>query len=678
MLFLLLSLFLGTRAQLRARESNGCTKQFEKCVLDGQETECYDDKDLVAFCREPNSCSKAFPFQCGWNVNDRTCVVGQPCRNHGRFGVCANKEEVERGDPRGCVIQDTTCDGGDPWCFKDAKPGRCVAGLCDTSTALAAPVANPAVPPPVRGPVQLCRHIVKTATFNFDEPELLEIDIDAAQFPVVLNGGARVIADAPASGTRYEITLELVSTNNCLCPYQGASFVVERANDTIVVRLRGLPPNIPIAAWQPELEWRNEPFSQCSWSSCGESSGTALSSRSAVATIATTIASAYVMRPAVAAPVIIAALACGALASTTASAEEATTATPTSTAQESSTATSRSLTILDGWTFSRETFDSPVSVRSDAPSAVPSALPTAASSDSSCSAFVRVSFGIASEKLKAPCTFLTVPVRLSWDGARPSPSFQAVSNGCAYGRPFVTGNSPVLAKASSGTDNDRAARWVSQGLGEHASVASFAAFSLQLMINGAPFSLLTGAAKANADEVRHAEQSFALASRFAGRQITAEPFPRHAISSMQPQSLEELAVAAFREGCIAETLSVFDAARQVDENDVVDDEERNVLIGIVRDEARHSALAWRTVAWATGTAHNAALNKRLKQIVVEESARCVAHHCNVFERLILPLSAGLVGTSEWPRVVESEDVDVEIDPSHTLTESTIESILATF
>jgi hypothetical protein len=248
----------------------------------------------------------------------------------------------------------------------------------------------------------------------------------------------------------------------------------------------------------------------------------------------------------------------------------------------------------------------------------------------------------------------------------------------ACGRPFVSDSATVVSNASASTDDERAARWVSQGLGEHASVASFAAFSLQLMVNGAPFSLLTGAAKANADEVRHAEQSFALASRFAGHPITAEPFPRHAISSLVPQSLEELAEAAFREGCIAETLSVFAAARQVDENDVVDDEERAVLTGIVRDEARHSALAWRTVAWATATAKNAALNAKLMQIAVDESKRCAEHTCVVFERLIARLAAKVIGADDWQRVVESDDVDVEMDSLRTLTARTIEALIQTF
>jgi hypothetical protein len=248
------------------------------------------------------------------------------------------------------------------------------------------------------------------------------------------------------------------------------------------------------------------------------------------------------------------------------------------------------------------------------------------------------------------------------------------------GRPFVNSKSSaaVLAEATASTDDERAARWVSQGLGEHASVASFAAFSLQLMINGAPFPLLAGAANANGDEVRHAEQSFALASRFAGHRITAEPFPRHAVSSMAPESLEELAEATFRQGCIAETLSVFAAARQVDDNnDVVDEEEREVLVGIVRDEARHSALAWRTVAWATGTARNASLNERLMQIATEESKRCVAQNCAVFERLIMPLSGKLIGMSDWQRVVESEDVPVGAG-GQSFQQNAIASLLSTF
>lgn len=58
------------------------------------------------------------------------------------------------------------------------------------------------------------------------------------------------------------------------------------------------------------------------------------------------------------------------------------------------------------------------------------------------------------------------------------------------GRPFFGANhsAPIVAAARSQSKSPqsvRAARWTEQALGEHASVASFAAFSLQLMLNGA-------------------------------------------------------------------------------------------------------------------------------------------------------------------------------------------------
>lgn len=61
-------------------------------------------------------------------------------------------------------------------------------------------------------------------------------------------------------------------------------------------------------------------------------------------------------------------------------------------------------------------------------------------------------------------------------------------------------------------------------------------------------------------------------------------------------------MAALMEGGIAETLSVLESARQLDD-DVDRNEltlnERAGLLTIVSDELRHAALAWRTVAWAS-------------------------------------------------------------------------------
>jgi hypothetical protein len=62
-----------------------------------------------------------------------------------------------------------------------------------------------------------------------------------------------------------------------------------------------------------------------------------------------------------------------------------------------------------------------------------------------------------------------------------------------------------ISTTTTTINNDKAMKWQQQALGEHASIASFNAFSLQLMVNGAPPSLLRAASKAADDEVRHAQ-----------------------------------------------------------------------------------------------------------------------------------------------------------------------------
>jgi hypothetical protein len=60
---------------------------------------------------------------------------------------------------------------------------------------------------------------------------------------------------------------------------------------------------------------------------------------------------------------------------------------------------------------------------------------------------------------------------------------------------------------------------------EHASVASFARFSLQLMAAGAPASLVEAAHRAALDEIEHARLTFRLASRYEGRALGPGPLP---------------------------------------------------------------------------------------------------------------------------------------------------------
>jgi len=202
-------------------------------------------------------------------------------------------------------------------------------------------------------------------------------------------------------------------------------------------------------------------------------------------------------------------------------------------------------------------------------------------------------------------------------------------SGCVIGRPLLDGGEPVmatgvgradwcgpvtpdaeaLARLSPAAREALAEAWAETGLLEHASVPAFARLVLELTALGAPADLVARAGEAMADEIRHAEAAFALASAFAGRPVGPGPL---AAPPLGAPDLVNLAVATFREGCVGETTAVAVAAAQ--RQGVTDAAVRHVLDTIVADEARHAALAWDVVRWALaagGDAVRTALNVEL-------------------------------------------------------------------
>jgi 1,2-phenylacetyl-CoA epoxidase catalytic subunit len=131
---------------------------------------------------------------------------------------------------------------------------------------------------------------------------------------------------------------------------------------------------------------------------------------------------------------------------------------------------------------------------------------------------------------------------------------------------------------------------------EHASIASFAKFALDLTAHGAPPELLLAAHSAAADEVRHARACLSLAAACSGRAAvpSAIEFPGGRVDLQV--DLAAFAADVVREGCIGETLAAIQAAEQlVGTKDVAT---ARVLATIVEDESSHAELAWRTVRWA--------------------------------------------------------------------------------
>jgi hypothetical protein len=197
---------------------------------------------------------------------------------------------------------------------------------------------------------------------------------------------------------------------------------------------------------------------------------------------------------------------------------------------------------------------------------------------------------------------------------------------CFEGRPFVIDGlartSAVVARegwCDAGealgqdlTDAERqrvAAAWAQSGLHEHASVASFGKFMMELMSLGAPCELVAQAAQAIQDEIAHARVCFSVASRYAGRALGPDALDiTHSV--MGAPTLEALVETVIAEGCIGESLSAAQVAAQAAW--VADPALKAALTQIADDEAAHAALAWGFVAWAVATdptllktAHNA-------------------------------------------------------------------------
>jgi hypothetical protein len=136
--------------------------------------------------------------------------------------------------------------------------------------------------------------------------------------------------------------------------------------------------------------------------------------------------------------------------------------------------------------------------------------------------------------------------------------------------------------------------WASIGQMEHASVAAFARFALQLLSLGAPPELIELTTRAMADETRHARLAFGVASALGGQALG--PAALEIERSLLETSLTDIVRLVVREGCIGETcaaLEAREAALLVQHPGLA-----RLLDAVADDESRHAELAWRFVSWA--------------------------------------------------------------------------------
>lgn len=181
------------------------------------------------------------------------------------------------------------------------------------------------------------------------------------------------------------------------------------------------------------------------------------------------------------------------------------------------------------------------------------------------------------------------------------------------GRPFIVAETarlaPVMARRdwcggahlpdvhelSEASRGELARHWTRVGQMEHASVAAFARFALELLALGAPGWALAETSAAMADETAHAHAAFLVASAYAGYEIGPAALSIEGALGVGAPSARAVLATLLREGCLGETLAAIEATEALHQAE--DPAIRAVLERIAADETRHAALAWRTMAW---------------------------------------------------------------------------------
>ena len=138
------------------------------------------------------------------------------------------------------------------------------------------------------------------------------------------------------------------------------------------------------------------------------------------------------------------------------------------------------------------------------------------------------------------------------------------------------------------------ARWADTAAAEHASVASFSRFNLELMSLGAPSSLVASSTRAIGDEIRHARFSYGVASALGGAPLAPAPL---SVAGALDRSGDpsEILIAAILEGCINETICAVRVRLAAE--DVIDADLAQRMRDVGDDESRHAELSWAFVRW---------------------------------------------------------------------------------
>jgi hypothetical protein len=176
--------------------------------------------------------------------------------------------------------------------------------------------------------------------------------------------------------------------------------------------------------------------------------------------------------------------------------------------------------------------------------------------------------------------------------------------------------SPLGLEGGDGLRAQAARAWREDAALEHASIASFARLSLELLALGAPPTLVAAAHRAALDEVEHARVCFTIAAELAGAAAPMGPAPLSLEGLAIGGDLVSLAVSAAREGCVGETVAALALSRAAASCD--SPALAAQLAKMADDELAHASLAWQCVAWACGRMGRAAYEAACAALTVPE------------------------------------------------------------
>jgi hypothetical protein len=165
--------------------------------------------------------------------------------------------------------------------------------------------------------------------------------------------------------------------------------------------------------------------------------------------------------------------------------------------------------------------------------------------------------------------------------------------------------------------------WEAMALGEHASVASFARASLELLSLGAPPDLIADTHRAALDEIEHARFAYAMCGK------APAPIP---IGELRKPTIVEFAVSTFLEACLPETAGAEAMRRRAERHP----DKRDAIVRIAEDEEGHAELAWRTLAWAVCEGGEPA------ERALREAIASVRNDDAVVNEVVIPCALALV------------------------------------